>query len=68
MLISAINFELSLLNYFPWFALGALLFALSDAMLAWNKFIHSGQIIRTVYSLLYYSAQFVLTYGLLNHL
>jgi hypothetical protein len=58
MLLCAINFELALQREFPYVALGALSFCISDSLIAWNLLQPEVSHISEAFVLLtYYTAQ-----------
>jgi uncharacterized membrane protein YhhN len=61
MLIIAIHYDLSRWGYLHLFSAGAILFVISDALLAWDRFIRSFRLASLLVLGTYYSAQFLVT-------
>jgi uncharacterized membrane protein YhhN len=61
MLIIAIHYDLSRWGYLHLFSAGAILFVISDALLAWDRFIRSFRLASLLVLGAYYSAQFLVT-------
>jgi uncharacterized membrane protein YhhN len=65
MLLSALNFH-STIQAFPWLAIGAALFYISDAVLSWDRFIYRKPLFHIAILGPYYAAQGCIFWGAIN--